>query len=236
MATRETEIKRASVRAKQLPPRDFKVLRVLVEMKAQWDTVQIQERWQPRSLAQLSAECGISKSTLALSLNHLQRHGWLLRWRHFTDKGIGGRGHLTTYQLELGTDCDCPSRARRAEPVSDAERMRRYRARKKGSDIHVTETSKESGIHVTKGPSVTHEAAGQRPDSVKEGADVRSSKEDLLKAFDTATAEDLILSKLPRYPDSWQHWPPDSIGEEVFDRAIKVLADAGMLPDEQAAA
>jgi|ERR1022692_652848 hypothetical protein len=157
MPSRETEIKRASIRAK-LPTRDFKVLRVLVEIRAQWVTAQIQERWRPRSLAELAAQCDMSKSTLALSLNHVQRHGWVLRHRHLTDEGVGGRGNVTTYQLEVGADCDCPKRSALAEPVSDAERMRRYRARNKASEVHVILARKGVRISRNKGSERT-----QRP-------------------------------------------------------------------------
>src|ERR1700746_483503 len=104
--TREAELKAAIVDA-DMPPRDFKVLMVLMK-RAAWVTAEIKPQFQPRSLRELAAWCRMSEANVKRALSHLQRHGWVVRHRHLTDKGIGGRGHPTRYQLDHGRDCDCP--------------------------------------------------------------------------------------------------------------------------------
>jgi predicted transcriptional regulator len=103
--TRESELKAAIIKA-NLPPRDFKVYMVLMD-RAQWGTAKIADKFQPRSLQELARRGNMSEANVKRSLNHLQRHGWVKRYRHLTGKGIGGRGHPTRYQLEHGRDCDC---------------------------------------------------------------------------------------------------------------------------------
>jgi Helix-turn-helix domain len=60
------------------------------------------------SLVQLAEACCCSKSTAALALSHLERHGWLTRKR-----SKGGQGHKTAYRLGDGFTCppDCPKRS-----------------------------------------------------------------------------------------------------------------------------
>ena len=115
--SRESELKAAIVRA-NLPPRDLKVYLVLME-RAEWNTARITVKFQPRSLEELARWCHMSVANVKRSLNHLQRHGWVERYRHLTDKGIGGRRHPTHYQLEHGRDCDCRTqKGAQPEPVS----------------------------------------------------------------------------------------------------------------------
>ena len=137
-------------------------------------------------------------TTLKRTLSHLQRHGWIQRHRHITDNGIGGRGHPTRYQLEVGTDCNCGPE--RPEPVSDAERARRYRQRKKAAHsgvtdkpdkaahIIVTHNGKAAQIDVTTGEKVAQidvtkrltsrdEDAGQSAFSAEVGSDVGEGEE-----------------------------------------------------------
>jgi len=121
--TREAELKAAIVDA-NLPPRDFKVFMVLMK-KATWVTAEIKPQFQPRRLGELAAWCRMSEANVKRALNHLERHGWVVRHRHVTRKGTGGRSRPTSYQLEHGRDCDCPKRAQdepdkgvQDEPVS----------------------------------------------------------------------------------------------------------------------
>jgi len=60
------------------------------------------------SLVQLAEACCCSKSTVALALNHLERHGWITRKR-----SKGGQGHKTAYRLDEGFGCppDCSKRS-----------------------------------------------------------------------------------------------------------------------------
>jgi hypothetical protein len=66
------------------------------------------------SLVQLAEACCCSVSAVKLALDHLDRHGWLIRKRT-----RGGRGHKTTYQLDHGWPCPltCEKRATQ-KPVS----------------------------------------------------------------------------------------------------------------------
>jgi predicted transcriptional regulator len=151
-ATREEELK-AAIEAAGLPARDYRVYYALLK-RAEWKTAVIRDQFQPRSLADLARLAHMSEANVKRSLNHLQRHGWLLRHRHFSDRGIGGRGHATSYQLENGKDCDCPKGAQ-AEPVSA-----------------------DKGAHdePRKGLSNGCNAAGQGPVSAKSVSDVVGSR------------------------------------------------------------
>jgi hypothetical protein len=114
--TRESELKAAIIDA-DLPPRDLKVFMVLMK-RATWVTAKIRDEFQPRSLEELARWAHMSTANVKRSLSHLQRHGWVERYRHVTDKGIGGRGHPTHYQLGRGHDCDCRARkGAQPEPV-----------------------------------------------------------------------------------------------------------------------
>jgi hypothetical protein len=180
--SRETEL-RAAIDKADLPPRDFKIYMVLFR-RAEWHTAEIDPKFQPRSLTELARWSTMPRSVLAAGLNHLEHHNWIERNRWRTP----GRGHTTRYKLTVGTDCDCHQE--HGEPMTDAERMRRYRARRKASGssvteagkvsgervtaadqevsgFHVTQGAKESGIHVTKCPAVTNDFAGQTHFSAK---------------------------------------------------------------------
>jgi DNA-binding MarR family transcriptional regulator len=58
------------------------------------------------SLQQLAEACCCATSTVKLALNHLERHGWVVR-KHTN----GGRGRKTAYQLDQGWICGCPKQA-----------------------------------------------------------------------------------------------------------------------------
>lgn len=69
------------------------------------------------SLAQLAEACCCSKSAVALALNHLEWHGWLIRTR-----SKGGRGRKSAYRLSEGFACppDCQKRSTE-RPVYERE-------------------------------------------------------------------------------------------------------------------
>ena len=214
--SREVELKGAVLEA-DLPARDFKVFMVLMK-RATWSTAEIQPRFQPRNLAELADWCRVSPAGLKRALSHLQRHGWILRYRHCGAKGIGGRGHSTHYQLDRGTDCSCI--APRPGPVSDAERMRNYRARKKAAQSPVTHTGKEAQpvvtqpedkeaqidvttgeklaqIDVTNRLSYANDAAGQGPVSAKSVRNEGSIKKERFKDTNGAAENPWPSARIP---------------------------------------
>jgi hypothetical protein len=184
--TREAELKAAIVDA-DMPTRDLKVFMVLMK-KATWVTANIKDEYQPRSLEELARWAHMSEANLKRSLNHLQRHGWIQRYRYVGSNGIGGRGHPTHYQLGHGRDCDCKAhKGAQDEPVSPA----------KGAQKCPIKGLKSEDI-----------SAGQPPVSAKsvreeEGVERR--------------ADFVPVWTLPRpAPDeSWKSWPAGSIGEEA---------------------
>ena len=111
--TREQELE-AAIMSADVTPSDFRVYRYLLYI-ADHGTAVIPPRFQPKSLVKLAEATHISLAGVKRSISHLQRHGWLERARHITDKGIGGRSHPTYYKLNLGRDCDCKGAQR--EPV-----------------------------------------------------------------------------------------------------------------------
>ena len=174
--TREQELAAAIDRA-DLPPRDKEIWRQLFR-RADWKTAVIPKRWQPKSLRDIARDAHMGVATVCRGLNHLESHGWIER--HRTSPG---RGHPTAYGLMAGADCDCLTLdGSKTEPVSDAERMRHYRARKKASHPGVTHGEKASQFDVTPGGkasqndvtkrlSVRNDAAGQGHFSGKEGVE-----------------------------------------------------------------
>jgi hypothetical protein len=104
--THEQELRTGIVAASGLTIADRWIFTVLTTM-ADWGTAKLPDRFAPRSLAELAAKCNVSERQVKYSLGHLQRHGWVERYRNITEKGIGGRGHPTRYVLLMGRDCDC---------------------------------------------------------------------------------------------------------------------------------
>ena len=216
---RQTELRKAIVGA-SLPPRDRAIYAVLAE-RAEWATGEILPRWQPRGLEDLARLCSLPKSVVAVGLNHLELHKWIER-----DRSPGGPGRTTRYRLGIGAACDC--RPARGEPVSEAERSRRYRARRKLSGIRVTLTTLEasgsavtqppvtvriprdargaqlSGIHVTNCPAVSDDFPGQSHFSAK---DTRTRKEL------TSTSDYLVGPADEDASRDARKWPPGSNGE-----------------------
>jgi hypothetical protein len=174
-ATRELELK-AAIEKADLPARDYRVYRALLE-RAEWKSAKILDRFQPRSL------------------NHLQRHGWLVRHRHFSDNGIGGRGHPTTYQLEHGRGCDClPAVSRRTQDTS------------KGAHPEPVPADKGAQDEPRKGLRTCRVTAGQRPVSAKsvrsQGEVAKEGPADLAQCVAGGEGAADVLSG----------WPRESIG------------------------
>jgi hypothetical protein len=115
--TREQELWDA-ILAADITPSDFRVYVTLLKI-ADFGTAAGPERFQPRSLVKLAQRCHISLAGVKRSVGHLQRHGWLERYRNITDAGIGGRGHPTQYKLLIGRDCDC--KQAHGEPVKQGK-------------------------------------------------------------------------------------------------------------------
>lgn len=170
-----------------MPPRDLKVFMVLMK-KATWVTAKIKDEYQPRSLEELARWAHMSEANLKRSLNHLQRHGWIQRYRYLGSKGIGGRGHPTHYQLDHGRDCDCKAhKGAQDEPVSRA----------KGAQ--------KCPIKGLKSEDIT---AGQTPVSAK------SVREEEGVERRTGFVPVWALPR-PAPDESWKSWPAGSIGEEM---------------------
>ena len=71
---------------------------------------------------------GMDSATLARSLDHLERHGWITRTRD---------GRKVTYQLQTGEVCEC--RPGRGQPMTGAERKRKQRAKaRQAEDVTLT--------------------------------------------------------------------------------------------------
>jgi len=185
--TREQELS-AAIEKAVLPSRDYRIFSALLRQRAEWKTAAIPAKFQPRGLADLARLARMSKANLCRGLEHLESHGWLTRTR--ADKR--GRGHRTTYQLTRGMSCDCTGA--RPEPMTDAERMRKYRQRRKArpagettpevSQDGVTREAesvsgprnKVSQDDVTKCLSERNEIPGQGQFSAKEGVERGDSK------------------------------------------------------------
>jgi hypothetical protein len=116
--------------------------------RADWATGSLPAGRQPRSLAQVAAWAGLSRSYVAEALNVLERFGWLARDRPAEFR----HGRATTYRLAMG-------RARPAEatgePMTGAERTRRWRERQRsGPSVTVPRDEPAGPIDrdVTTGP------------------------------------------------------------------------------------
>ena len=175
--TREQELS-AAIEEATLPARDYRIFSALLRQRAEWKTATIPAKFQPRGLADLAQLARMSKANLCRGLDHLESHGWIDRNR--ADKL--GRGHRTTYQLTKGMSCDCLKP--RDAAASDAERARRYRARKRTpaesrevsqasvtqQAVSVSESRDEvSQNRVTKSLTSRDEIPGQGRFSAKEG-------------------------------------------------------------------
>ena len=77
----------------------------------------------PKTLKQLAERCGVSGATLTRALEHLNRHGWVTRERG------GGKNNPTRIEPIRGAPCDC--RPDRKKPMTNAEKCRAYRRRKR---------------------------------------------------------------------------------------------------------
>lgn len=148
--TREQELRAAAKRA-NLPGAAFRLYVELLD-RADFGTAETPDKFQPRGLAELAKWCEMSKATAARALNLLEAHGWVQRNRATTL----GRGHRTAYRLACGRPVDRPAPP---EPLSDAERARRYRARKmsqrsvtKVSQHGVTDTEESVSTRDTSDP------------------------------------------------------------------------------------
>jgi DNA-binding HxlR family transcriptional regulator len=126
--TREQELK-AAFRKARMSQRAHRVLYVLLYDLAQWNTAMILPERQPKSLATLATKCDMSVRNLKRALLELDELGWVERTPH------PGRGLTTTYQLRVGMDAAPKSRT----AMTDAERARRYRERKKAGQKTVTD-------------------------------------------------------------------------------------------------
>lgn len=213
--TREQELSQAIEKA-SVPASDYRLYSALLH-RADWKTAVIPVRFQPRSLVELADLSKLSVATVKRTLGHLQRHGWILRDRHLTDKGIGGRGHPTRYRLDLGADCDCvPDRP---EPLNGAERTRRWRERKKVAHTVVTHDGKAAQIDVTTGEKLaqfdvtkrlsdSHTTAGQPTFCAEEGRDEGEGE----REGENWPDPDRAWMDSRTFPESWSTWPQGTIG------------------------
>jgi hypothetical protein len=94
--------------------------------RADWTTGEIPAQHQPRSVAELAGWAGISRSTCQTAVAIGREYGWI----SVKSPPVLRRGQSSTYRVDLGW----ARRSRRPEPLSGAERMRRYRQRLKQRD------------------------------------------------------------------------------------------------------
>jgi hypothetical protein len=94
------------------------------------------------SLAQLAAAACCSKSTAALAVSHLERHGWLTRKR-----SKGGRSRKTTYQLAEGLACPASCEKRSDSRTVSSEKRSDSRTPKL-SDSHSENRRSDTVLHV----------------------------------------------------------------------------------------
>ena len=221
--TREQELS-AAIEEAALPTRDYRIFSALLRQRAEWKTATIPAKFQPRGLADLARLAKMSKANLCRGLDHLESHGWIQRNR--ADKH--GRGHRTTYQLTAGMSCDCLKP--KQEPMTDAERMRRYRARKRATATgrkvshdgvtreaeSVSEPRNEvSQDDVTKCLSERNEIPGQGQFSAKEGRSEGSSKGGEGKESRQGASPEACWLASFTFPGSMTSWPEGTTGAEI---------------------
>jgi hypothetical protein len=161
--TREQEIK-AALKAARLPSRDRNLFRDLFE-KADWGTALLPNRFQPRNIDELARIAGVSARTAQRSLDHLVLHGWITKGPRTAP---GRHGRAITYGFQPGEDCRC--KPDRAEPLTAAERARRYRERKQ-RQIGVTPEGISRQECVTYNATESDGFAGQNARRAEEGRD-----------------------------------------------------------------
>ena len=159
------------------------------------------------SLVQLAEACCCSKSSVALALNHLEEHGWIIRKR--TGKGSTGkpgRGYKTTYQLDHGWLCSSGCKHRhRPEKESDSRTL----SREKGSDSRTVKGS-DSPLKTRRSDPVSDEgiAAGRERGGKRE--------ESRSEATPETCWPDPDQQWLGAHPaDAMGAWPPGSVGEDA---------------------
>src|SRR5262249_10337112 len=120
------------------------------------------------ALSRIASATGLHVSTVARSLAHLESHHWIARYR-----SAGGRRRFTEYLIlphnPLDPDpCKCRKKARNpvTRPLTDAERMRRYRARKRAGQAAERNEPAGQAANVTANATVNcrlsrNEPAGQ---------------------------------------------------------------------------
>jgi len=167
--TREQELK-AAFRKARLPEGAHRIYYHLLYNRASFGSGEIQDGRQPKSIAAFARSVDMTEPSLKRGLKILADLGWVKRTLH------PGRANTTTYQLDIGTDMPP-----RPQPVTDAERMRRYRERKKLDRLSVTESGSdqrnESGSdqrngvtqnRVTRYATERNESAGQSAAMLKD--------------------------------------------------------------------
>lgn len=120
---RAEELRRA-VKQAGLPSPAVRVYDALLS-RADWVTGTLPDNRQPRSLNEVAKWAGLARSLVAEHLNVLESYGWIERDRPPELR----HGLSTTYRLSMGRDRP----AEVSEPLSGAERTRRYRERKRST-------------------------------------------------------------------------------------------------------
>lgn len=147
---RAEELKRR-IRKAGMSPGAVVVFDTLADHTA-WGTGMILGDYQPRSVAELADWCGLSKPGTVQALNLLDDFGWVLR----SKPAVLRYGLSTTYQIAEG-------RQRRTvkRPMTDSERSRHYRARKKASVTTevVRNSDKQSVTNAQVNGTFVHESA-----------------------------------------------------------------------------
>ncbi len=130
--------------------------------RADWATGTLPDDQQPRSLKQVAEWAGLPKSYVAEMLNVLEHYGWVGRDRPAEFR----RGQSTAYRLAMGQTRLGEVR----EPLSGAERARRFRQRhRSGNPVTAAVRNERTG------PIDRHERSGPYDRNVTDRSTVRNS-------------------------------------------------------------
>lgn len=156
------------VRQSNLPAADRTVFRYFLTAADNGNGMVLPEHAWKLALSRIARATGLHVSTVARSLAHLESHHWIARYR-----SAGGRRRFTEYLIlphdPLDPDpCKCRKQSRDpvTRPLTDAERMRRYRARKRAGQAAKRNEPAGQAANVTANTTVNcrlsrNEPAGQ---------------------------------------------------------------------------
>jgi hypothetical protein len=187
---RAEQLKRA-IRKARLPASAVVVYDTLTD-RTDWTTAHLPDKHQPRSLKELAAWAGQSKSVTVAALDELEAYGWVRRGK----PAILRRGLSTTYQ-----PCEGRARPPRSRPLNGWERTRRWRERK---------AADQAMRDAKPGPMVTEEL-----DRKSDHETVTDSQVNATTAQWAAVGGNSGPVPSPNRRQGWDYWPSDQFGAEA---------------------